>query len=101
MSLAADESKLAARVCHICRDRREFRHAREVRAARQHVVCFDCYRLERDRRGAQLPLDLEAIPFLRSTPAGDSTLSEGARAHRARMLAHLDRTRRGAAGGHQ
>ena len=103
MSIAADhESKLAKRACHICRDRKaRFRYPGEVRADRQHVLCFECLRSERDRRRAQLLLDLDAMPFLRPSTARDSSLTESERDHRERMLAHLEQTRRGAAGGQQ
>jgi hypothetical protein len=103
MSIAADhESKLARRACHICRDRKaRFRYRGEVRADRQHVLCFECFRSERDRRRAQLLLDLDAMPFLRPATGRVTGLTEDERAHRQRMLAHLEGTRRGAAGGQQ
>jgi hypothetical protein len=119
---AAHESKLARRACQLCRDRKaRFRYRGEVRADRDHVLCFECYRSERNRRRAQLLLDLEDLPFLR--PTGERRVSDVARsavaplevtrsevtrsemtrsemtrsemtiAHRRRMLAHLEGTR--------
>jgi hypothetical protein len=103
MSFAADhESKLAQRACHICHDRKaRFRYRGEVRADRQHVLCFACFRSERDRRRARLLLDLDTMPFLRPAAGRNAVLTEGERAHRERMLAHLAGSRRGAAGGQQ
>lgn len=97
---AAHESKLARRACQLCRDRKaRFRYHGEVRADRQHVLCFECFRSERNRRRAQLLGDLEALPFLRPATARDGGVTERERAHRVTMLAHLERTRRGSAGG--
>jgi hypothetical protein len=98
---AAHESKLARRACQICRDRKaRFRYRGEVRADRDHVLCFECYRSERNRRRAQLLLDLGDLPFLRPTgerlsgvALSQVALSEAEIAHRRRMLAHLDSTR--------
>jgi hypothetical protein len=108
MSFAtAHESKLARRACQFCRDQKaRFRNRGEVRADRDEpstgtVLCFECDRSERDRRRAQLLLDLGDLPFLR--PTGERrppevALSEVAIAHRRRMLAHLDGTRAGSRG---
>jgi hypothetical protein len=108
MSLAAaHETTLARRACQLCNGRRaRFRYAGEVRAdgddpSTGTVLCFECYRSERDRRRAQLPLDLGDLPFLRPTGErrlpevglSEVALSEVKRAHRRRMLAHLDSTR--------
>jgi hypothetical protein len=70
-----------------------------VRADRQHVLCFECFRSERNRRRAQLLLDLEEIPFLRPAAARAAGLTDTERAHRVRMLAHLSSQRHGVAGG--
>ena len=97
---AAHESKLARRTCQICQDRKaRFRYRGEGRADRQHVLCFECFRSERNRRRAQLLLDLEEIPFLRPAAARVPGLTAGERAHRTRMLAHLSSQRRGIGGG--
>jgi hypothetical protein len=97
---AAHESKLARRTCQICQDRKaRFRYRGEVRADSQHVLCFECYRSERNRRRAQLLLDLQDIPFLRPAAARAPAMTAGERRHRVRMLAHLSTQRRGGVGG--
>ncbi len=109
---AAHESKLARRACQLCRDRKaRFRYRGEVRADRDHVLCFECYRSDRNRRRAELLLDLGDLPFLRPTgerrvsevapsavapsevTRSEVTRSEMTIAHRRRMLAHLEGTR--------
>jgi hypothetical protein len=89
MSLtAAHASKRARRACQRCQERKaRFQYHGEVRADRDHVLCFQCYRSERDRIGAwrlsELPLRPVRSPFL------SHALNDGAIAHRQRMLMHL------------
>jgi hypothetical protein len=85
MSLAAEhESKRARRDCESCRQRKAgFQYRGVVRADRDHTLCFECYRSERDRRRARLLADSPArslgrSPFLR--------FSERQLAHRRAML---------------
>lgn len=103
MSFAAAHTSRARRKnCQSCLGRKaRFRYRGEVRADRDHTLCFECYRSERDRRRAQRLLEferLEAMPAplpaplrapLRATWPGKSTLTERAIAHRRTMLAHL------------
>lgn len=106
---AAHESKLARRACQLCRERKaRFRHRGEVRADRDHVLCFECYRSERDRRRAQLLADVGSPSWLESSLGySKGTLTEAQLAHRRRMFQHLrslsflqarTRTRRGPSG---
>lgn len=72
-------------VCAACRDRRaKFRHQGQVRADRDHVLCFQCFRSlqeqSRAKRLADLPRPRPARPEL--TPAEIE--------HRLRMLAYLE-----------
>jgi len=77
-------------LCAACRERKaRFRYRGEVRADRDHTLCFECYRSELDRlrarRLAQKP------PSLASTLAFGSFRALDARqtSHRQRMLDHL------------
>ena len=56
MSLsAAHESKQIQRNCEGCGARKaRFRYRGVVKADRDHTLCFECYRSERDRRRARL-----------------------------------------------
>jgi len=82
---AVHESKQARRNCQACHDRKaRFRFRGKVRADRDHVLCFACFRAQRDRHRAQGIRSLcaalsERRPFLTSRQV----------AHRQQMLAHL------------
>lgn len=87
---AATASKLFRRSCQVCHDRKaRFRYLGEVRADRDHVLCFACFRSERDRARAHqaaAPAASAALsPFLRS--GGGLTTRQVA--HRRQMLAHM------------
>jgi len=93
---AAHTSQARRRNCQSCQGREaRFRYRGEVRADRDHTLCFECYRSERDRRRAQRLLEFERLEAvlaplpLRPTLPGKSTLTERAVAHRRTMLAHL------------
>jgi hypothetical protein len=93
MSFAADhESKQARRSCQACHDRKaRFRFRGKVRADRDHVLCFACFRAQRDRNRA------EGIRLLCTSLAERRpTLTARAIAHRQRMLAHLTHSTGGA-----
>lgn len=123
-STAAHESKMARRACQICQERKaRFRFRGAVRADRDHVLCFECYRAERNRQRRQRADGPAALPFLRpasghAAAAGDrarppaaqsqagwettsprqEALTDAAIEHRRRMLSHLSGARRTAAG---
>ena len=90
MSLSAvHSSKRAKRLCQECRDRAaRFRYRGTVRADRDHTLCFECFRSERDRRRAQL---LAAAPVGRPvrSPFGQPALTPAQLELRGRMLRHL------------
>ncbi len=87
---AAHASKTRRRNCQSCLDRKaRFRYRGEVRADRDHTLCFECYRSERDRRRAQRLLEFEAPKPVQAVLPGKSSLTERAIAHRQAMLAHL------------
>ena len=96
---AAHASKALRKNCHCCQERKaRFQYRGAVRADRDHTLCFECYRSQRDRRRAQLLADPDRP---RSTPspfAGAAILTERNRAHRREMLAHFQRQQRAASG---
>ena len=89
-------------LCASCLDRRaKYQYRGHVRADRQHVLCFQCYRAARERLRAQqlsklpfeatAPLDVPLGVRAHGTPAAsrlDAQLE-----HRKRMLAHLESVR--------
>jgi hypothetical protein len=87
---ALEQTKGARRLCQACRDRKaRFRYRGVVKADRDHTLCFECFRVERDRRRAQL---LATVRPAASTmrvlePRRTSTARDVE--HRQRMLAHL------------
>ena len=84
---AAHESKHARRHCQVCRDRKaRFRFRGEVRADRDHVLCFACFRSERNRQQARR---LAEPPPVRSPFDVAAALSARQIAHRRAMLGHL------------
>ena len=89
MSLsAAHESKSLRKHCQSCHARKaRFRYRGQVRADRDHTLCFECYRGEKERRRAR---SLESARPLKS-PFDRIDLSHRAIAHRRVMLAHLTR----------
>ncbi len=90
---AAHESKHTRRNCHVCRDRKaRFRFRGEVRADRDHVLCFACFRAERNRQTARR-LAEDGAP--RSPFAGiAAALTARQIAHRSLMLGHLSSARK-------
>ena len=63
--------------------------AHQPNDARGHVLCFECYRAERDRRRAGMLAELPS-PRPLSRPFG-STLTQRQLAHRAILLQNLRR----------
>lgn len=87
MSLsAAHESKALRKHCQLCHARKaRFRYRGQVGADRDHTLCFECYRSEKDRRRARSLANIR--PLL--SPFHKRSLSPRAIAHRQLMLAHL------------
>jgi hypothetical protein len=85
MSLsAAHQSKQVRRVCESCRLRKaRFQYRGVVRADRDHTLCFECFRSERDRRrAARLAAPRPAIRSQPFGPGGNARQG----AHDRRML---------------
>ena len=90
MSLAAAHlSKTSRYSCQSCRDRKaRFSHRGSVRADRDHTLCFECFRRERERQRAQRLAQVPAVPPLRAA-AIQGSLDGRQVAHREAMLAHF------------
>jgi len=90
MSMTArHENRKAKQTCQRCRDRKaRFQYRGEVRADRDHTLCFECYRSERERQRALRVSWLES-PMLRPLAGAAPALSERQIAHRRQMVAHL------------
>jgi hypothetical protein len=88
---AAHESKAHRKSCQSCMERKaRFRYRGAVRSDRDHTLCFECYRSERDRRRACLLAENDRGRSI-SPFAHTATLSVRNIAHRRAMLAHLRR----------
>jgi hypothetical protein len=90
MSMTArHENRKARQLCQRCRDRKaRFQYRGEVRADRDHTLCFECYRSERERQRA-LRVSWAESPMLRPLVGAAPALSERQIAHRRQMVAHL------------
>ena len=97
MSLsAAHESKSNRKQCQSCQSRKaRFAYRGRVRADRDHTLCFECFRSERERRRAAA---VARDPSRPSLLAAAAALSEREVAHRQAMLAHLRSLERGCPG---
>ena len=83
-------SKGARRLCESCRARKaRFRFRGVVRADKNHTLCFECFRSERDRRGATLLGIIEPPQPVLPSAARKVPLTPLQVAHRHRMLSHL------------
>jgi hypothetical protein len=91
MSEAAyDLSRKVLRLCRSCAERKaRFRFRGVVKADRDHSLCFECFRAERDRRRAQTLAEAPA-PRQLSLHFAPTTLTQRATEHRRRMLAHME-----------
>ena len=88
---AARESKTFRKNCQCCQARKaRFQYRDAVRADRDHTLCFECYRSERERRRAQMLADSDqrsvTSPFEEAARPTERNI-----AHRRAMLAHLQR----------
>ena len=89
------QSKLVKTLCAVCQERKaRFRYRGEVRADRDHTLCFECYRGEVNRARARRLIDAAVTPQGRSPfgPAsgvGRPVVDPRQIAHRQRMLEHL------------
>ena len=89
------QSKLVKTLCAACRERKaRFRYRGEVRADRDHTLCFECHRAEVNRARAHRMTDWAGTRPPRSLFGGAGHITPRALnprqiAHRQRMLDHL------------
>lgn len=90
-------SKRLKTLCAACQERKaRFRYRGEVRADRDHTLCFECHRGEvnraRARRLTELTVPPQArLPFGEPEVASHRPLAPRQVAHRQQMLDHLQR----------
>jgi hypothetical protein len=91
------QSKRVRTLCAACRERKaRFKYRGEVRADRDHTLCFECYRGEINRARARRMTET-AIPLRTPSPFGHQqsacgrVLDERQIAHRQLMLGYLQR----------
>ena len=86
-------SHCSQRLCAACRERKaRFKYRGEVRADRDHTLCFECYRGQVNRTRARLMSDADIlgrrpIPAIQLMEIG--AVNERQVAHRRLMLGHL------------
>jgi hypothetical protein len=81
------------RLCEQCRDRKaKFQYRGSVRADRDHTLCFQCFRAQREHdRAVALSAGREAPPLV--SPFGaPRPLTARQTAHRQVMLEHFERS---------
>ena len=87
------QSKQVRILCAACEERKaKFRYRGEVRADRDHTLCFECFRGEINRLRARRLNELASPPQVRSPLGPPRTLGPRQVAHRQRMLDHLQHT---------
>ncbi len=91
-------SRRFKRLCAACQERKaRFRYRGEVRAGRDHTLCFECYRSEINRARARRLSDAATAPrtwplFGYQKAVGSWAPDERQVAHRRLMLGHLQHT---------
>lgn len=88
-------SKRLKHLCAACQGRKaRFRYRGEVRADRDHTLCFECYRRQVSRSRARLMSDADILGRQPIVPALQQiairALDERQIAHRRLMLGHLE-----------
>ena len=85
-------------LCAACQERKaKFKYRKEVRADRDHTLCFECYRREVNRTRARRLAEGATrapvpSPFGSSRTSAGRVLDDRQRVHRQQMLDHLQRT---------
>jgi hypothetical protein len=83
-------SKRGRILCAACEERKaRFRYRGEVRADRDHTLCFECFRGEINRLRARRLAEVARPPQARLPFGEPRALSLRQMAHRQRMLDHL------------
>ena len=85
------QSKEVRRRCESCQERKaRFRYRGHVKADRDHTLCVECFRSERDRRRARMLADVRPARAFRAPFCVERALTPRAIEHRERMLAQGD-----------
>ena len=89
---AAKHAREQRRLCERCRDRKaKFQYHGTVRADRDHTLCFQCFRAQREHNRAVALAGSEAPPLV--SPFGaPRPLTARQTAHRRVMLEHFERS---------
>ena len=86
---ALHESKNARRLCETCRNRKaRFRFRGVVKANKDHTLCFECFRSERDRRRAGMLNEVERPRQALRLDVPRRSLTAAQITHRQLMVAH-------------
>ena len=97
MSAAATrQSRNARHLCQSCKDRRaRFSYRGVVKADRDHTLCFQCFRAERERGRARRLLEARtpSLPFVLGTLDPSRSLTARQVTHRQHMLRALGASR--------
>lgn len=81
---AANQSKTTRQLCQTCHERKaRFEYRGRVKADRDHTLCFQCFRAERDRRRAAMLSEVK--PAMLRAPFQQPLTGQEV-AHRRRML---------------
>ena len=89
---ALTHSRERRKLCQSCRDRKaRFRYRGVVKADRDHTLCFECFRSERERRRARALADVSCLRPLGAPFPGPRTLTPREVTHRRQMLACLEK----------
>ena len=81
------------RLCERCRDRKaKFQYRGTVRADRDHTLCFECFRAQREHNRAVSLSTAGEEPQLVSPFGAPRPLSTRQTAHRQAMLEHFERS---------
>jgi hypothetical protein len=87
------QSKDVRRRCQSCEERKaRFSYRGVVKSDRDHTLCFECFRAERERRRAWLLAEVPAASTVRGLEPR-RTLTDRDLDHRRRMLQHLQSLR--------
>ncbi len=90
------EVKRVRALCAACRARKAlFKYRGDVRADRDHTLCFECYRAQVNRARARRLSESQALStssaYAHGHGASGGSLSRAQIGHRQRMLDHLRR----------
>ena len=89
------QSRRFRTLCAACHERKaRFRYCGEIRADRDHTLCFECFRAEINRARARRLREAASLPLMRSpfpfqNAGGGRVLDARQLAHRQRMFDHL------------